>query len=853
MRKIKEFYIKNKQLFIIMISVALILTAVAEFYYVVAVDVQSNDECLWIPTRISSDSTAIIFNFVKIDGVTWNAGIRDGDQLIEINNHPLPNTSVAQLLLNKVKAGDFADYTIKKSGKIIHTKVYVKKLIQIGNIANVILALMQMLIGFIVLMSKPSGKAQKLFYGLGVSMILSSLIIFLNHTASLEAVRANPLPYIAVTFLWSIGIGAGPFILIAFFLIFPKPFRIIEKRWVISLLIICPIILILLNISSLVAIYGYGLGTIENYVKIRRYFDNLQLVIEIIAIIFLVINYTRLKTKEEKRPVLIILISFVVAIIAVIYTSQIAPAISDTIFNSPQYYTPIIFIIIIPFAFAYSIFKYQLMDVSVVVKNTIVYGVATVSLATLYFFVIYVLGQSISEAIGTQFQTAIAGIIFITFALVFQSTKDRFQDFLTARFYPEQFAYQKVLIKFSNEVSTVVGLENILSSMQDTFVESLKLNNFGIMIREKKSDKYYLVKSVGIKDLGLKINGRLVEEFISEKSPSSKQPVIEREDFIKVFPSEFMNITEGNIYTIIPMVIKSRAIGLLLFGLKHSGSQFAGKDLELLSAAANQAAISIENARLYQSEAEKFKIERELDLARKIQQGLLPKCMPAVNGLDICGEMIPAMQVGGDYFDLLPVSESKLFVVVGDVSGKGLAASLYMAKLQTMVQLSCDNIKSPKEILVELNKHFYKSIERNSFVTMTLALFDLQSKKLKFCRAGHLPLFMASNGNVSSFRTQGIGVGLEKGNIFESTLFEEEIALVPGQTFAFFSDGITEAMNENNDLFGEGKLQEILKNSSPNHSNDIMNEIWKSVKDFKRSAEQNDDMTMVLVKYLQEV
>ncbi len=847
MQKIKEFYLKNKSLLIIIVSAALILMAIAELYFVVAVRVQSNDECLWQPKQIAKDSSAIFFDMVKVGGVTWDAGIRNGDQLLEINNKPLPNTIAAQFILDKVKAGDYANYTIIKDGKIVHTKVYIKKLIFIGFVAIVILALMQMLIGFIVLMAKPSGKAQQLFYGIGVSLVLGSSIFFLSITF-----RQSPISFVLIALFYSFGVEIFPFLFLAFFWTFPKPFKFIKKKWVIRTLIIVPIILALTHFLSLLFILAI-LGQESYYNTVRNYLDSFTLFIGFIALVSLFINYFRLKTKEEKKPVLIILIAFAVAIAAVIYTAHIAPIISDFFFNSPQYYTPIVLIIIIPIAFAYSIFKYQLMDVSVVIKNTMMYGFATISIAAIYFFVIYILGQSISVAIGTQFQTAIAGLIFIVFALVFQSTKDKFQDFLTARFYPEQFAYQKVLIKFSNDVSTVVGTENILSSMKETFVESLMLNNFGILIKEKKSDKFKLVKSVGIKNSGLNLDGMLIDDFISDKSLSSTQPVIEREDFTKVFPSEVLNLTDENIYTIIPMVIKSKAIGLLLFGLKRSGSQFAGKDIELLYAAANQSAIAIENARLYQSEAEKFKMERDLDLARKIQQGLLPTTIPVIKGLDIAGEMIPAMQVGGDYFDLLPVSESKLFVVVGDVSGKGLAASLYMAKLQTMVQLSCNNTKSPKEILIELNRHFYKSIERNSFVTMTLALFDNQAKIIKFCRAGHLPLLMASNGSVSSFRTQGIGVGLEKGNIFESTLIEEEIPLKPGQTFAFFSDGITEAMNEYNDLFGEEKLQKILKNNTSANSNEIMNKIWNAVKKFRGTADQNDDMTMVLVKVTDEI
>jgi serine phosphatase RsbU (regulator of sigma subunit) len=293
---------------------------------------------------------------------------------------------------------------------------------------------------------------------------------------------------------------------------------------------------------------------------------------------------------------------------------------------------------------------------------------------------------------------------------------------------------------------------------------------------------------------------------------------------------------------------KGKLVGLLLFGLKHSGSRFAGKDLELLWAAANQAAISIENARLYKTEVEKQKIERDLDLARKIQEGLLPQCIPDVSGLDICGQMIPAMQVGGDYYDLIQVSDSKLFVIVGDVSGKGLSASLYMTKLQTMIKLSCMDDKSPKEILVDINKRIYEELDKNWFVTITLALFDMDKNILTFCRAGHMPVLQATNGTVQSYRTQGLGVGLEKGIVFEKSLVEETVNIAPGQIYAFFTDGITEAMNDRSELFGDDNLNAILKNKTNSRSADIVNEIWSSIKTFRGTAEVNDDMTMVVVK-----
>ena len=391
------------------------------------------------------------------------------------------------------------------------------------------------------------------------------------------------------------------------------------------------------------------------------------------------------------------------------YVSTIAPAISDTIFNSPEYYMPVVLLVLVPIMFGYAILKYHLLDVSVVLRNTIIYGTAMATIAGIYFIVIYLLGQGISNAIGSENQGIVAGVFFLIFAFVFQSTKNHFQDFLTRKFYPEQFAYQKVLIQFSNDVSIVVGTDQILNLTSKTFVDALKINKFGILLRDYKKDVLFLARGVGFSNPNCVIEKSNLIGVYKEKSLVSNYPVIEQQDFSIAFPEKADRLIEEEIYSVIPMIVNSKVIGALFFGLKYSGSKFGGKDLELLTAAANQIAISLENARLYQSESEKIKIERDLDLAKTIQQGLLPKCIPNLRGLDICGQMIPAMQVGGDYFDLIPLSDTKLFVAVGDVSGKGLSASLYMTKLQTMVQISTQISSSPKEILIEINKRLYES------------------------------------------------------------------------------------------------------------------------------------------------
>jgi sigma-B regulation protein RsbU (phosphoserine phosphatase) len=850
MNEFKRYFLKYRLNIASGLTLILAFIAVLSIYFSLEVRVQSNDECIWQPTKTAKDSITIIFEKVKEKGVAWNAGIRNGDQLLQINSIPLKTTLQAQEILNKYQSGEFADYVVKKkSGEILETKVYVKKLVKFDLLAAAISGLIYLLIGFIVYSAKPDGLAQKLFFGLGVFAVLSAAnVLFPFDLFFTKFIIEQPLTSFLAGSVIIISQVLMPIILLYFVWSFPVQFKFASSKTVKYILIICAILFSLSGIILAASLYWTKLESLRLFNLWKTIVRFTTSAIYVAALISLIVHYLKEKNPENKKPLLLFVIAFAFGMFIMLYIGTIAPAISDTVFNSPEYYLPILLIVFVPITFAYAIFKYHLLDVSIVVRNTIIYGAAMATVAGIYFLIIYLLGQGIGSFVGAENQGFVAGIFFLIFAFVFQSTKDRFQDFLTRKFYPEQFAYQKVLIQFSNDVSTVVGTDKILDLTSTTFIDALKINKFGILIRDYKKDVLTLSRGIGFSHPECVIEKSNLITVFNEKSLVSNTPVIEQQDFIRVFPDKADKLIEEGVYSIIPMIVKSKVVGALLFGLKYSGSKFGGKDLELLNAAANQIAISLENARLYQSESEKIKIDRDLDLARKIQQGLLPKCIPNLSGLDICGEMIPAMQVGGDYYDLIQLSDTKLFVAVGDVSGKGLSASLYMTKLQTMVQISTKMSFSPKEILIEINKRLYESIERSWFITMTLALFDTETKTVKFCRAGHMPLITANNGTVESIKTEGIGLGLEKGEVFERTLEEVEIKTKSNQIFAFFSDGITEAMNEKDEMFGEDKLNEVLKGKSKSCSTEVMDKVWSEVKLFRGSTPPNDDMTMVIVK-----
>ncbi|MEI7812197.1 MAG: SpoIIE family protein phosphatase [Ignavibacteria bacterium] len=845
----KAFYRLHRIKFIIAFTVALAVAGFTNLYYVLIVTPISNDECLWIPKKVSKDSLVIYFDKVKINGVAWNAGIRNGDLLISINDVKLRDVNVATVIINKFKEGEYAKYKIIHNKRFVETKVYIKKLINFGNLGFVLLGIIWLFVGFFVIMAKPDGYVQRLFYQIGATIILFLSFIFIPKIPRQEISAYNMAFIYVFDILWTFGSLILPFLMIHFFMIFPRPFKGIEKKWVKRSLYFVPLALFA---QSLVfkAFFLYFNFKPDIYFKLISVLNIFFFCGFGAGLFLLLINYFRIKSREERKPLNIIVISYIIGILAITYTFFIASVIADTIYNSPEFFMPIILVALIPVAFGYSIFKYQLMDVSMVIKNTIMYGVATIAIATLYFITVYGLGQGIGSFIGTEYKNAIAALAFVIFAIIFQSTKDKFQDLLTREFYPEQFAYQQVILKFGSDVVSIVGLDNILDSMSGTFINSLKLKHFAILLNSDKSRTFRTARSCGFEASELTITDKSAKlaHYIKEKIVLKSPVTIDRQQFIDIFPHDYGKLIKSGIYTLIPMIINSKVIGLLCFGLKHSGSEFAGKDLELLSAAANQAAVSIENARFYESEAQRFAIERDLEKARHIQESLLPKVIPQLKGLDIAGIMIPAMQVGGDYFDVLQVSPSKVFVVVGDVSGKGLSASLYMSKLQTMMRIYCVADKTPREILIEVNKRIYESIERSWFITLNIALFDTEAGSAKFCRAGHPPLMSVCGNEVRQYQPKGIGLGLETGKIFSNTIEEVEIPIEKEHIYAFYSDGVSEAMNMQSDLYGTEKLAGVIQDYKELAASQIISSVMESVIEFRDKREQNDDITMVFVK-----
>jgi sigma-B regulation protein RsbU (phosphoserine phosphatase) len=253
---------------------------------------------------------------------------------------------------------------------------------------------------------------------------------------------------------------------------------------------------------------------------------------------------------------------------------------------------------------------------------------------------------------------------------------------------------------------------------------------------------------------------------------------------------------------------------------------------------------------LLRESAEKERMEEELRIARQIQMSLLPQGSVSMSGLRMAALCLPAAEVGGDYYDLLPLSDTRLGVVMADVSGKGTSAALYMAELKGLV-LSLSRIcDSPGTLLKQANRILAANLDSRSFITMTYAIVDTAARTMRFARAGHNPLIHleAATGRTRVLTPQGLGLGIDAGDRFDDILEESEVPLVPGDLFLFFTDGLSEAMNPSSELFGEQRLRDLMEAAPGLDSEPMKERILAAVRAFAAGTAQHDDMTMVVLQ-----
>ena len=303
-----------------------------------------------------------------------------------------------------------------------------------------------------------------------------------------------------------------------------------------------------------------------------------------------------------------------------------------------------------------------------------------------------------------------------------------------------------------------------------------------------------------------------------------------------------------------PVAFRGRVFGVLAVTNPADDRPFTDVDFSLLQSFAEQAAIALHNAEFLHLQIERRQLDLDLSIASGIQQMLFPKETATLPGLDLGATYIPAQQVGGDLYDVFPLSDHTLAVVVADVSGKGIPASLLMAITRTNLRQIAPRHESPAGVLCELNRTIGSGIHGGLYVTMLYAVIDTQKNIVTFARAGHeLPLLARRDPASGVYMTQfagseGMSIGMVPDALFTAVICERTEPFGPGDVLVLYTDGITEAPNEDEKEFSGARLADAVRMLHGEPAAAINAGILESVRRFAGECPQRDDLTLVTVK-----
>ena len=434
----------------------------------------------------------------------------------------------------------------------------------------------------------------------------------------------------------------------------------------------------------------------------------------------------------------------------------------------------------------------------------------------------------------------IAGAILLTFGI--WQTHRAGERFIARKFFRTRYDYRRAGSELAEVMATTLDMKSLARGIVVKLGGLMHLKRAGIVFYRNEAtcccEEGFGVEPAAWERLVTSADAHLLTGIQTHLGADHLPPPLK----------EMLRAQEFQL--VVPIRSKNKLAGVILIGEKRSEAPLEAEDVEFLSSVSKQASVAVDNAFLYEDLAEQERLRHELEIARRIQMESLPQKTPSIPGLDIAGTSIPAMEVGGDYFDYLNGSPDTLTVIVGDVSGKGTSAALYMSKVQGILRSLHGFGLSPRELFIRANALLCGDIEKKSFVTAIGAAINVRAHTLSVARAGHLPLFhyTAARDQVMRVLSRGLGLGLSPRQLFAEELEERPVTFHLNDIFVLVSDGITEGKNPDGDEFGEERLEQVIATSHTLPAGGICDSIIAAVGQFAGSAHQHDDQTVVVIK-----
>jgi len=394
-------------------------------------------------------------------------------------------------------------------------------------------------------------------------------------------------------------------------------------------------------------------------------------------------------------------------------------------------------------------------------------------------------------------------------------------------------------------ISSLLKVEELTEEILLRSVSLLDANRGALFLIDWKNETLRLVSSFGInEELKDKMRIPLEEGLLGE--------VARKGESVRGWSNpELLIPWEIKTLLAVPIKIKQQVLGVIFVANKEGKGgkiiEFPEADERLLSSFANQAAVSLENARLYKESLEKERMERELELAATIQRNLLPHKTPEIEGCDISALSIPCRQVGGDYYDFIELNPDRLGIAIADVSGKGTPAALLVSTLHATLHAYVEENYPLPQLISRIGRAIFRSSLAEGYITSFYGVLDPKKRILTSVNAGHnYPILLRADGEILHLKEGGLCLG-----IFEASTYKQETtSLKKGDILILYTDGLTEAMNPQEEEFGIQRLTELVKKNRRLTASKIIDAVSHQLKSWSLGIPPFDDLTLVLLKVL---
>jgi sigma-B regulation protein RsbU (phosphoserine phosphatase) len=807
-------------------------------------------------------------DLLTLSGLTQearDAGLRQGDRLLELHGEPYRNREQIIAIqgggAQRLHPGEPLDVTARHAdGSLVHARIHtiaapVMASVQVTvSLIVWILPLVCLLIGYWVAAARIRDPHAWLL-----------LLLFAVPTA----LASQPSWWPGFGFYWQVAWNnllqylAAP-ALFLFGIYFPERWRLDQRKPWVKWLVLVPVAIAGALLGTVLGIeytdatrLGSTAATLSRWMNYSL--NPLNLLCIVVYGIALVDKLRSATTADARRRMRVLTMGSLVGIGALLIIFVLLPHFG----LQPQQHlwlTSIGFLLFFaaPFSFAYVVVVQRALDVRILLRMGTKYALARATLVTLeialvaILFLHFILPLFLNKA---DLALAIPVTIIAVAAVVKlfaarDSISHRIQRWLDRKFFREAYDAELVLSELSEQARRFTEVAPLVNTISRRISDVLHVSKIAVYLRHGRS--FGVEHCLGIDDEAPK---RFEESSSTVRNLArSNQPATlyhENPDgwFLLADDRERQALETLGTELLLPLAGRERLLGFMSLGPKRSEEPFTPSDLRLLQSVSTQAGLTLEISALVHSlaseAARRERIDREIEIAREVQERLYPQQIPSLPGHSIYGACRPAQGVGGDYYDVLTLDNGTLGLAIGDVSGKGISAALLMASLRASLRgMTMNGPDDMALLMARVNRLVYESSATNRYATFFFGIYEPAARLLRYVNAGHNPPFVVRDQELHVLEGGGPVIGL----LPEAQYEECHITLEPGDLLLAYTDGISEALNNQEQEWGEERMLAAARARLPEDATTILRHIVNEADRFAASAPQHDDMTLLLMK-----